>query len=322
MIKNYDSWLLESADNSIGIDKIAENFLEWVYRNFEPTKTFDREAGNCAWFTKVFIDWASERGINCKIVYFPSDSDAHTAVLLGDKILDFTYNQFTGSGEKYKIGKFSDYEKFGYKNHEIYDKIPSWFTIHPLKKLHESNNFSSEQLRWCQDHLFKDGEKFDLKASFSISAGGDKIKVVAGNLIIKDEEIEQLPVTFDDLHRDLTIYCPNLRTLKGLPERCAGLIVTENSHLTSLDFLPKMVDRWSRYKFGESRKTSTGVILVSEVDDVSEVLPNLDRNQAIVMNDIMKNWQTRETWLDFRGSFPDFCSQNKGKIKARVAGLI
>lgn len=141
--------------------------------------------------------------------------------------------------------------------------------------LESKGSFTDEQIRWCQDHLFKDGEKFDLKANFSISPGRDKIKVVAGNLIIKDEEIEQLPVTFDDLHRDLTVYCPNLRTLKGLPERCAGLIMTENSHLTSLDFLPKMADRWSRYEFGEARKTSTGVILVNKVDDVSEVLPIL-----------------------------------------------
>lgn len=189
--------------------------------------------------------------------------------------------------------------------------------------LESEGSFTDEQIRWCQDHLFKDGEKFDLKASFSISTGGDKIKVVAGNLIIKDEGIEQIPVTFDDLHRDLTVYCPNLRTLKGLPERCSGLIMTENSHLTSLDFLPKMTDMWGRYEFGESRKASTGVILVNKLEDVSEVLPNLDSNQAIVMNDIMKHrGETLVKWLEFKGSFPDFCAQNKGKIKARVAGLV
>jgi hypothetical protein len=118
----------------------ANRFLRELEKEYDlrKGKPFDKNKGNCAWFTVTFSEWATKNGIEHKIVYFPETSaapEAHIAPIVGNEVIDFAHKQFSkNSNELYKISKPDDYKKFGYKSWEIYDELPPLETIFALDK--------------------------------------------------------------------------------------------------------------------------------------------------------------------------------------------
>jgi hypothetical protein len=183
--------------------------------------------------------------------------------------------------------------------------------------LGDERNLTKEQIRWCKEHLFKSGWSSDSRAILKLPSdpGGKLIPV--SDIIIQDDSIEKLPVEFADMTKELRVHCSNLRTLKGLPEKCSVFIMTDNDTITSLDFLPK----FSWIVIG-SRRVTGNTIQYSDEDDVLKVLPNLNAAETFVLNQVLRSVQIRREWNQFDGTFPEFVAKHKGKLKAKVAGLI
>jgi hypothetical protein len=118
----------------------ANRFLSDLEKEYDlrKGKPFDKNKGNCAWFTVTFSEWAHERGIDHKIVYFPetaSAPEAHIAPIIGNDVIDFAHKQFSKNSEElYKISKPQDYQKFGYDSWEILDELPPLETVFSLDK--------------------------------------------------------------------------------------------------------------------------------------------------------------------------------------------
>jgi hypothetical protein len=122
------------------IKKYADQFIGEYSKKYDLRlgKSFDKEKVNCSWFTNVFCDWAKEKDLPVKVVYFDSNEEAHTAPIIDGKIIDFTIKQFTKNpNDDYKITKPEDYKKYGYDKSEILDKVPNWFTIRKADKILE-----------------------------------------------------------------------------------------------------------------------------------------------------------------------------------------
>ena len=80
------------------------------------------EPGSCSMVSHTFIDWLKERDIDAKfIVGHEAENpkwveagdgvDAHTAVQIGQHVIDFTARQFDKSLPNPRIIKVSDFEK-------------------------------------------------------------------------------------------------------------------------------------------------------------------------------------------------------------------
>ncbi len=108
--------LVDLFETKQDLHELATEFMKDAAKNMKNwfgTGTFDAlcsEAGNCAMVSEQFIDWLHEKGIGAKslTVYMAknpmwakragvtsgSGDDAHTAVLVGDMVVDFTVRQF------------------------------------------------------------------------------------------------------------------------------------------------------------------------------------------------------------------------------------
>lgn len=110
------SELIESKRDTHTLAKEFMADAEKNVREWFGTGTFSEichEAGNCAMVSEQFIKWLKERDIGAKSmtvhvaknpawakragVVSGSESDAHTAVLVGNNIIDFTARQFDPS---------------------------------------------------------------------------------------------------------------------------------------------------------------------------------------------------------------------------------
>jgi hypothetical protein len=135
---NYGGIRKESNSNDSHLHEIAQSFLDEYSQKFDLRlgEQFDSEFANCAWFTKEFNKWCFENSIPVQIVYFDSNSEAHTASLVDNKVIDFTVKQFTKNPQDdYKIMNIEDYKKWGYPNHKILRDIPEWYTIKAAKTI-------------------------------------------------------------------------------------------------------------------------------------------------------------------------------------------
>ena len=91
---------------------------------------FDKNKSNCAWFTTEFYNWAKQKSLDVKVIYFDSDIEAHIAPMLDGKVIDFAVKQFTkNTDDDYKILSPEDYKQFGYDKFEVYDELPNLETI-------------------------------------------------------------------------------------------------------------------------------------------------------------------------------------------------
>jgi hypothetical protein len=140
---DYNPMVTNVPDIPGGYDKLADSFLYDLGKNYDlrKGKPFDKEIGNCAWFTQEFIRWCELQRIPMQIIYFPETEkakDAHVAPYSNGLVIDFAYKQFSkDKKEKFKIGKPEDYKKFGYDpdKADILDEFPNWVTtIRPLKE--------------------------------------------------------------------------------------------------------------------------------------------------------------------------------------------
>jgi len=140
---DYNPMVTNVPDIPGGYDKLADSFLYDLGKNYDlrKGKPFDKEIGNCAWFTQEFIRWCELQRIPMQIIYFPETEkakDAHVAPYSNGLVIDFAYKQFSkDKKEKFKIGKPEDYKKFGYDpdKADILDEFPNWITdIFSLKK--------------------------------------------------------------------------------------------------------------------------------------------------------------------------------------------
>jgi hypothetical protein len=186
--------------------------------------------------------------------------------------------------------------------------------------LGDEKNLTQAQLNWCKEHLFKSGWSSESRAIIKLpDTPGGKITTVS-DVTIKDDTIERLPVEFADTTKEVRIHCSKLRTLKGLPEKCGAFVMTNNDKIISLDFLPKF--DWIGIGLREYRG---GIIMYSDEEDSSKVFPNLNADEVFVLNQILGSYTRygiREEWNKFEGTFPEFVAKHKGKLKAKVAGLI
>jgi hypothetical protein len=126
-----------------GIENLANEFLRNLKKSYDLRvgKPFNKNKGNCAWFTQEFYQWAENNRIPCRIIYFPETEeakDAHVAILIGKLVLDFAHKQFSkDSKEKFSILPMRKYRKYGYSDKvEVLDEFPSWITsISPLDEI-------------------------------------------------------------------------------------------------------------------------------------------------------------------------------------------
>lgn len=131
-LKSYK--IFESQRN---LDEIARQFIDDLSKIYDLRlgKDFDKEVANCSWFTKEFFEWSKVNGIDSKVVYFDSDTEAHIAPYIDGKVLDFTVKQFTKyANDNWLILTPTDYQKWGYPKFEILDELPE-LTIRPAEKL-------------------------------------------------------------------------------------------------------------------------------------------------------------------------------------------
>ena len=126
-----------------GVLALAEDFLRDLGKNYhlDVGKPFDKNKGNCAWFTEEFYNWSENNRVPGRIIYFSETEkakDAHVAILIGDLVLDFTHKQFSKDPkEKFSILPIEEYKKYGYdvETYEVYDGLPNWITdMHPLRE--------------------------------------------------------------------------------------------------------------------------------------------------------------------------------------------
>jgi len=56
----------------MNIKKYADDFISEYSKKYDLRlgKSFDKETANCAWFTKTFFDWAKEKDLPVKVVYY------------------------------------------------------------------------------------------------------------------------------------------------------------------------------------------------------------------------------------------------------------
>ena len=125
-----------------GLENIADSFLDYLGKIYDlrKGKEFDKEKGNCAWFTMEFFQWCENNRIPMRIVYLPETEkakDAHIAPSIGEYLIDFSHKQFSKDPkEQYKIAKISSYKKYGYDpdKAEILEEFPEWAKEYPLDK--------------------------------------------------------------------------------------------------------------------------------------------------------------------------------------------
>lgn len=101
------------------VHTLAKEFMDTAEKNVHEwfgTGTFSEichETGNCAMVSEQFIKWLKENGVDAKSITVHiaknptwskragvtsgSEDDAHTAVLVGDNVIDFTARQFDPS---------------------------------------------------------------------------------------------------------------------------------------------------------------------------------------------------------------------------------
>lgn len=135
---NYKGLWNEFIGDDSYLHDIAQTFLEELSKIYDLrlNKPFDKEKANCSWFTKEFTKWCNINSIPYEVVYFDSETEAHIATLVNNKIIDFTIKQFTKNPkDNYKLTIMSDYKKFGYPEYEILDEVPDWVTIRKADKL-------------------------------------------------------------------------------------------------------------------------------------------------------------------------------------------
>jgi 4a-hydroxytetrahydrobiopterin dehydratase len=121
--------ILTSESN---LDSVVSEFINHMSNIYDLRfgQKFDKNKSNCAWFTTEFYNWAKQKSLDVKIVYFDSDIEAHIAPMLDGKVIDFTVKQFTkNTDDDYKILSPEDYKQFGYDKFEVYDELPNLETI-------------------------------------------------------------------------------------------------------------------------------------------------------------------------------------------------
>lgn len=126
-----------------GCERLAEVFLDELGKEYDlrKGKKFDKEIGNCAWFTLEFFRWCENQRLPVKVIHFPETSkakDAHVAPYLQGFVIDFAHKQFSQNPkDRFKVSEPKQYSKYGYdpSQADILDEFPNWIqTIHPLKK--------------------------------------------------------------------------------------------------------------------------------------------------------------------------------------------
>jgi len=93
-IKTYK--IFESESN---LDTIISDFITYMSNIYDLRfgQKFDKNKANCAWFTTEFYNWAKQKSLDVKVIYFDSDVEAHIAPMLDGKVIDFAAKQFTKS---------------------------------------------------------------------------------------------------------------------------------------------------------------------------------------------------------------------------------
>lgn len=136
-------------ESDLELNSVATEFINHLSKFYDLRlgKIFNKDVANCAWFTKEFSDWSKSNDIDSKFIYFDSDTEAHIAPFINNKVLDFTVKQFTKNpDDNYLILSPEEYKKFGYNNFQILNELPKDLTIREAKKLSEVNSKLYEQI--------------------------------------------------------------------------------------------------------------------------------------------------------------------------------
>jgi len=126
-LKTYK--IFESESN---LDTVISDFITYMSDIYDLRfgQEFDKNKANCAWFTTEFYNWAKQKSLDVKVVYFDSNIEAHIAPMLNGKVIDFAVKQFTKNpNDDYKVLSPEDYKQFGYNKFEIYDELPKLETV-------------------------------------------------------------------------------------------------------------------------------------------------------------------------------------------------
>ena len=131
-LKTYDLY------KKLDIESIISDFITHISKMWDLRfgKPFDEYKANCAWYTIEFYNFAKQRSLDVRVIYFDSDIEAHIAPILGDKVIDFTVKQFTKNpDDNYLVLTPEDYKQFGYHQFEVYDELPELETVHPADRI-------------------------------------------------------------------------------------------------------------------------------------------------------------------------------------------
>jgi hypothetical protein len=237
----------------MNIKKYADDFISEYSKKYDLRlgKSFDKERANCSWFTNVFCDWAKEKDLPVKVVYFDSDEESHTAPIINGKIIDFTIKQFTKNpNDDYKITSPEDYKKYGYDKSEILDKVPSWFTIRKADKkivermrIKKYNQFQINEGYKELEYVVEDGTNQMMYETSAII----NLLVEKGNLRNYDEAADVIKTTLSrdtynklfgrylDLVRDgfdlFNLFVTQVLVYQDLERMFTNVVVQEGSDL-------------------------------------------------------------------------------------------
>jgi hypothetical protein len=120
------------SETGVNVKQLAKEFVadaEEHTSKWFGSGTFDEicsEPGNCAMVSSQFVDWLSEKKIKAKTltrlvaknpewarhahVTPGSEDDAHTVVVIGDKVVDFTARQFDHSLPRVRVTSVPEFE--------------------------------------------------------------------------------------------------------------------------------------------------------------------------------------------------------------------
>ena len=135
-MKYLKKYKIFESDNNL--NNIANQFITDMSKSYDLrfNQEFDKNKANCAWYTIEFYNFAKQRSLDVRVIYFDSDIEAHIAPILGDKVIDFTVKQFTKNpDDNYLVLTPEDYKQFGYHQFEVYDELPELETVHPADRI-------------------------------------------------------------------------------------------------------------------------------------------------------------------------------------------
>lgn len=145
-MKHLKTYKIFESDNNL--DSVANQFIADMSKIYDLRfgKYFDKNKANCAWFTIQFYNWAKSKGLDVKVIYFDSNTEAHIAPLLNGKVIDFAVKQFTkNSDDNYLILSPEDYKKWGYQSFEIYNELPELETVFSADKKKEKMEWYTKE---------------------------------------------------------------------------------------------------------------------------------------------------------------------------------